>query len=140
MATIFTRIIDGELPGRFVWRDDRCVSFLTIAPTAPGHLLVVPIEEVDHWIDMEPDLLAHVMGVARTLGRALQEELQPSRVGMLIVGEEVPHAHVHLIPFTRLDQLDLASADHDPDPAELDAVAERIRSRLRAQGATGVAD
>ena len=64
MASIFSRIIAGELPGRFVWRDERCVAFLTIAPTAPGHVLVVPVEEIDHWIDLPPDLLAHLMDVS----------------------------------------------------------------------------
>jgi histidine triad (HIT) family protein len=140
MTTLFTRIIQGEIPGRFVWRDERVVAFLTIAPLADGHVLVVPVAEVDHWIDMEPDLLADVMGVARTIGRVLQEEFRPTKVGVLVVGEEVPHAHVHLVPFRGLDQLDFANADPSPDPAHLDAVAERIRGGLRAAGAPGVAD
>jgi histidine triad (HIT) family protein len=140
MTTLFTRIIAGEIPGRFVWRDERAVAFLTIAPLAPGHVLVVPIEEVDHWIDLEPALLAHVMEVARTIGRAQQEAFRPTKVGVLVVGEEVPHAHVHLVPFTGLDQLDLAHADHDPDPAALDDAATRLREALRAAGAPGVAD
>lgn len=140
MATLFTRIIQGEIPGRFVWRDERAVAFLTIAPLAPGHTLVVPVEEVDHWIDLEPGLLAHVMDVARTIGRAQQEAFSPTKVGVLVVGEEVPHAHVHLVPFTGLDQLDFANADPSPDPAALDAAADLLRSTLRAQGATGVVD
>lgn len=140
MATLFTRIIDGEIPGRFVWRDERAVAFLTIAPLAPGHTLVVPVEEVDHWIDLSPDLLAHVMDVARQVGRALQEAFQPTKVGVMVVGEEVPHAHVHLVPFTGLHQLDFANADPSPDPAALDDAADRLRAALRAQGATGVSD
>ncbi len=70
MPSVFTRIIDGDLPGRFVYRDDRCVAFLTIEPLSPGHTLVVPIEEVDHWIDLDPELAAHVMQVAQRVGRA----------------------------------------------------------------------
>jgi histidine triad (HIT) family protein len=140
MPTLFTRIIDGEIPGRFVWRDDRVVSFFTIAPLAPGHVMVVPIEEVDHWIDLSPDLLAHVMEVARVIGRAQQEAFSPTKVGVIVVGEEVPHAHVHLVPFTGLDQMSFANADPNPDPAELDAQAELLRAALRAQGATGVSD
>jgi histidine triad (HIT) family protein len=138
MASIFSRIIAGELPGRFVWRDEHCVAFLTIAPTATGHVLVVPVEEIDHWIDLPPELLAHLMDVSRTIARAQQEVFQPSKVGMLIVGEEVPHAHVHLVPFTGLHQLDLANADPDPDPGALDEAAERLRAGLRAAGAPGV--
>lgn len=135
MTTLFTKIIEGEIPGRFVWRDERAVAFLTIAPLAPGHALVVPVEEVDHWIDLEPDLLAHVMAVARTVGRAQQEAFSPTKVGVLVVGEEVPHAHVHLVPFTGLSQLDIANADPSPDPADLDAAAEALRRALRSQGA-----
>lgn len=140
MASLFTRIIEGDLPGRFVWRDERVVAFLTIAPLVPGHVLVVPVEEVDHWIDLPPDLLADVMEVARQIGRVLQTELQPTKVGVIVAGDEVPHVHVHLIPFTHVGQLDFSKADPDPDPAALDEVADQIRSALRAVGAPGVAD
>ena len=140
MPSIFTRIIEGELPGRFVWRDERCVAFLTIAPLAPGHVLVVPVEEVDHWIDLSPDLLAHLMEVARQIGQVLQDTFRPSKVGVMVVGEEVPHTHVHLVPFTHLGQLDFANADTSPSAEALDRAAEQIRAGLRAAGATGVSD
>ena len=134
MTTIFSRIIDGEQPGRFVWRDQRVVAFLTIAPLAPGHVLVVPVEPIDHWIDLPADLNAAVFEVARAVGGALQAAFQPVKVGMLVIGEEVPHAHVHLVPFTELSQLSIANADPNPDPAELDRNMERIRAALREQG------
>lgn len=134
MPTLFSRIIRGEIPGRFVWRDERCVAFLTIAPLAPGHTLVVPIEEVDHWIDLDPDLASHLMVVAQKIGRVQHEVFQPVKVGLLVVGEEVPHTHLHLVPFDSLAQLDLANADHDPDPAALDQAADRLRRALRAAG------
>ena len=134
MSTVFTKIIDGELPGRFVWRDDRVVAFLPIALLAPGHTLVVPIEPVDHWIDADPELNAHLWGVAQTIGKALQEAFQPSRVGVLVVGEEVPHTHLHLVPFTSLSQLSFANQDTSPDPQALDEQQERIRATLRAHG------
>ncbi len=140
MASIFSRIIAGELPGRFVWRDDHCVAFLTIAPLAPGHVLVVPVEEVDHWIDLDPGLLAHLMEVSRQIGQVLQDTFRPTKVAVLVVGEEVPHAHVHLVPFTDLSQVDFANVDPSPDPAALDDAADRIRAGLRASGADGVAD
>lgn len=139
MPTLFTRIISGEIPGRFVWRDDRCAAFLTIAPLAPGHTLVVPLEEVDHWIDLDPDLAAHLVHVGQKIGRAQQDVFQPVKVGLLVVGEEVPHTHLHLVPFHHLSQLELANADHDPDPAALDDAAERLRSTLRAHGHPEVA-
>lgn len=134
MTTIFSRIIDGELPGRFVWRDDLVVAFLPIAVLAPGHTLVVPIEPIDHWIDVPDDLHAALWKVAKDIGAALQEAFQPSRVGVLVVGEEVPHAHVHLVPFTELAQMSFANVDTSPDPAELDRQADLIRATLRANG------
>ena len=130
MATLFTKIINGELPGRFVWRDDRVVAFLTIAPLKPGHVLVVPIEEVDHWIDLDPDLLAHLMQVSQTIGRAVDRAFAPEKVGMMIAGLEVPHVHVHVVPMSGVRDLDFANADPDPSAESLDEAAEQIRLAL----------
>jgi histidine triad (HIT) family protein len=140
MPTIFSRIIAGELPGRFVWKDDRVVAFLSIAPMMPGHTLVVPREEVDHWIDLEPDLAAHLFAVGQQIGRAQQLEWQPGRIGVLIVGEEVPHTHLHVVPINSPNELSFAHVDASPDPAALDDAAARIRTRLRELGATHVSD
>ena len=134
MTTIFTRIIEGEIPGRFVWRDDLVVAFLPREVLAPGHTLVVPIEPVDHWIDLDPRLLGHLWDIAQTIGKALQEAFQPSRVGVLVVGDEVPHTHVHLVPFDQVRQMSFANQDTDPDPAVLDEHAALIRATLRAHG------
>ena len=130
MATLFTRIINGELPGRFVWRDDRVVAFLTIAPLKPGHVLVVPIEEVDHWIDLEPDLLTHLMEVSQVIGRAVDRAFAPEKVGMMIAGLEVPHVHVHVVPMTSVRDLDFANADSNPSEESLEEAAEQIRAAL----------
>jgi histidine triad (HIT) family protein len=135
MATIFTRIIEGELPGRFVHRDDRCVAFLSIAPIQPGHTLVVPIEEVDHWIDADPDLTAHLAQVAQRIGIAQQAAFSPNRVAMMIAGLEVPHLHIHVIPIGSEADLSFANADPSPDPAALDAAAQAIRDALGGDGA-----
>ncbi len=140
MATIFTRIIDGELPGRFVWKDDLCVAFLSINPIQSGHLLVVPRAEVDHWIDLEPDLLSHLMSVSQTISKVLMELFEPLKVGMMLAGLEVPHVHFHLLPIRDLRDLNFANADPNPDPATLDAVAEKIRAGLRSAGASAVSD
>ena len=134
MPTLFTRIIDGEIPGRFVWRDDRAVVFLTIAPITPGHVLVVPIDEVDHWVDLPAELAAHLMEVARQVGRAQMAAFSPRRIGMLIAGLEVPHCHLHLVPIDTEADLSFARADHSPDPAALDDAAARLRAALRDQG------
>jgi histidine triad (HIT) family protein len=134
MATLFTKIIEGEIPGRFVWRDDRVVVFLTIAPIATGHVLVVPVDEVDHWIDLDADLAAHLMEVARQVGRAQMAAFSPTRIGMLVAGLEVPHCHLHVIPIDSEADLSFSRADHDPDPAALDVAAEQLRAALRAAG------
>ncbi|WP_426572867.1 HIT family protein [Aquihabitans sp. McL0605] len=134
MTSLFTRIIAGEIPGRFVWSDDRCVAFLTIAPIAPGHALVVPREEVDHWIDLDDDLAAHLMVVAKAVGRAQMEAFAPSRIGMIIAGLEVPHTHLHAIPIETEADLDFRRADAGARAEALDEAADRLRAALAAQG------
>jgi histidine triad (HIT) family protein len=140
MTTIFTRIIDGELPGRFVWRDDECVAFLSIAPLRPGHTLVVPRAEVDHWLDLPTTLTQHLMGVAHEIGLAQMDAFEPARVGLIIAGLEVPHTHVHVVPIEAERDLNFANADIAAPGDALDAAATELRAALRARGAGGVAD
>lgn len=140
MSTLFTRIIDGELPGRFVWRDDEVVAFLTINPIAPGHTLVVPRAEVDHWVDLDPQLAQRLMAVSQVVGQAQMAAFSPTRVGMIIAGLEVPHTHLHLIPIDTEADLSFAKADPSPSPEALDAAAERLRAALRDLGRPEVPD
>lgn len=138
MASVFTKIIRGELPGRFVWRDERAVAFLTIEPLRPGHTLVVPIQEVDHWIDLEPALAAHLFVVAQAIGRAQQRAFEPRRIGVAVVGIEVPHVHIHTVPILGITDLDFSRADRHAYPEDLDVAAEKIRAELRALGRSEV--
>ena len=138
MPTIFTRILQGELPARFVWRDELCAVFLSIAPLRPGHALVVPRAEVDHWIDLPADTAAHLMRVAQEIGKAQQAAFKPLRVGLMIAGFEVPHVHVHVVPTEGMADLDFANADSRASRDALDAAAEQLRAALRAQGARHV--
>jgi histidine triad (HIT) family protein len=138
VATIFTQIIEGKLPGRFVWKDDVCVVFLSIQPLRPGHCLVVPRQEVDHWIDLDPPTLAHLIETAQGIGRAQMAGFKPVRIGMMVAGLEVPHCHIHVVPIRGLHDLDLANKDANPDPAKLDQAAETIRRELRSLGYTQV--
>jgi histidine triad (HIT) family protein len=138
MPTIFTRILSGELPARFVWQDEVCAVFLSIAPLRHGHALVVPRAEVDHWIDLPPATAAHLMTVAHTIGRAQQLAFKPRRVGLMIAGFEVPHVHVHVVPTEGMADLDFANADTRPAAADLDEAAESLRAALREQGAAHV--
>lgn len=138
MATIFTRIIRGEIPGTFVWRDDSCVAFMSINPLRRGHALIVPIEEVDHWLDCPPDLRDHLFDVAQRVGRAQQAAFSPTRVGLMIAGLEVPHLHLHVVPIDGVHDLDFANAAPHVEPAELEAAAEAMRVELRSAGEPGV--
>jgi histidine triad (HIT) family protein len=140
MPSIFTKIIDGEIPGTFVWRDPQCVAFLSIAPMTPGHTLVVPRAEVDHWIDLEPEVARHLFGVAQTIGRAQHQAFNPRRIGVMIVGDEVPHTHLHVVPINAVSELSFAHADPNPQPGALDDAAAKIRAALRDQGAEHVAE
>jgi diadenosine tetraphosphate (Ap4A) HIT family hydrolase len=130
MTTIFSRIIAGEIPGTFVHRDDRCVAFMSINPLAKGHVLVVPIEEIDHWIDASPDLAAHLFDVVHRIGRAQKLAFDCERVGVIIAGYEVPHAHIHVIPTEHMGQLSFDNAASSADPDELEAAATAIRKAL----------
>jgi histidine triad (HIT) family protein len=129
MASIFTMIINGDIPGHFVYRDEECAAFLSIEPLTEGHTLIVPITEVDHWIDLDPDLAAHLMAVAQRIGRAIDAVYSPRRVGLMIVGDEVPHVHIHVTPINSARDLDFAHAK-SAKSEELAVVAARLTSAL----------
>jgi histidine triad (HIT) family protein len=137
MTTIFTRIIAGEIPGTFVWRDDRCVAFLSINPMAHGHTLVVPIEEVDHWIDAAPELAAHLFSVVREIGLAQHAAFGCERVGVIVAGYEVPHCHIHVVPTNEMAELSFANAATSVDGDQLASAANAIRAELRRLGHAG---
>jgi histidine triad (HIT) family protein len=130
VASIYTRIIDGEIPGRFIWRDDICVSFLDIRPLARGHALVVPRQEIDQWTDLDPATAAHLVEVAHAVGRAQKALLSPARIGLMIAGFEVPHVHVHVVPMNSMAALDFAQADTNPDQDDLDRLQASLAEAL----------
>ena len=134
MATIFTQIIEGRLPARFVWKDDRCVVFLSNRPLRPGHSLVVPRQEIDHWLDLDASLLCHLSETAQAIGRAQMDGFHPERIGVMLAGLEVPHCHFHVVPIRGLHDLDFGNQDPDPDTGMMDDAAETIRAGLRKLG------
>lgn len=140
MPTIFTQIIEGRLPARFVWKDDDCVVFLSNRPLRPGHSLVVPRQEIDHWLDLEPALLAHLIEVAQSVGRAQMAAFRPERIGLMLAGLEVPHCHFHVVPIRGLHDLDFGNQDPDPDPKMMDEAADSIRRELRRLGYSQASD
>ena len=129
MPTLFTRIINGELPGRFVYTDDRVVAFLSIAPLTAGHTLVVPRQELDQWTDADASLLAHCVDVARRIGEAAKEAFGAPRAGLVIAGFEVPHMHVHVFPAWTMEDFDFGQAKA-ASAEELDAAAAKLRGAL----------
>ncbi|HUZ85725.1 MAG TPA: HIT family protein [Candidatus Baltobacterales bacterium] len=134
MATIFTQIIEGKLPGRFIWKDDECVAFLSNRPLRPGHALVVPRLEVDHWLDLKAPLLARLTEAAQAVGRAQMAAFKPARVGMMLAGLEVPHCHFHVVPIRGVHDLDFGNQDPNPDPGSMDEAAQALRRELRLLG------
>lgn len=133
MASVFTKVISGEFPGHFVWKDDKVVVFMSIEPIREGHVLVVPREEVDHWDDLPQELLAHLTAVSQTVAKGLKQAYPARRVGMMIAGLEVPHVHIHLMPLDTMANMDFAQA-RKAEPEALAAAAENIRKALIAQG------
>jgi histidine triad (HIT) family protein len=140
VSTLFTRIIDGDLPGRFVWRDELAVGFLTINPIRPGHTLVVPRLEIDHWLDLPQNLLGHLSAVAQKVGQAQLHAFASERIGLMIAGLEVPHVHLHVLPIDTEADLDFARADRSPGEADLDDAARRLRDALSTAGHAEASD
>lgn len=132
MATIFTRIINGDIPGTFIWRDDKCVAFMSINPMSYGHVLVVPIAEVDHWVDLDPDLSQHLFAVAHHISKAQHAAFSPERVGLIIAGYEVPHTHIHVLPTNEIADLSFANAATSVEREDLERAATAIHQQLVA--------
>lgn len=130
MATVFTKIINGEIPGRFVYEDDEIVAFLTIAPMTQGHTLVVPRAEIDQWQDVEPAVFGRVMEVAQLIGKAVCKAFDVERAGVIIAGLEVPHMHVHVFPARNLSDFGFANVDQNPSPESLDEAQAKIKAAL----------
>ena len=130
MATVFTKIINGELPGRFVYEDDEVVAFLTIEPMTQGHTLVVPRAEVDQWQDIDKAAFGRIMSVAQLVGKAACRAFDADRAGVIIAGLEVPHLHVHVFPTRSLSDFGFANVDRNPSAASLDQAQAKIRAAL----------
>lgn len=134
MSTVFTMIINGEIPGRFLYRDDSVVSFLTIEPLSPGHALVVPIAEVDKWTDLDPATWTHLNEVAQLVGKAVLSLGGYERAGYIIAGMEVPHTHIHVFGANQLSDFDFSLVSRDTPAEEFDTVARTLRQALVADG------
>lgn len=131
MASIFTRIINGEIPCYRVAEDDRYIAFLDVRPLKPGHTLVVPKKEVDYIFDMDENALAGMMLFAQKVAKAMKEVIDCKRIGVAVIGLEVPHAHIHLVPLTREGDLLFTNPRVALSPEENEKLAKEIGARVR---------
>jgi len=126
MASLFTKIINGKIPCHKICENDDYLAFLDIRPINPGHTLVIPKKEIDYLFDVDDDLLGGMMVFAKKMAHAIKKEVECQRIGIMVAGLEVPHAHIHLIPIFEIPDLNFANAK----PAENDALAE-IAEKIR---------
>jgi histidine triad (HIT) family protein len=128
MASVFTRIIQGEIPCHKVAENDKFIAFLDITPVAKGHTLVVPKVEVDHFFDLDNTLLAEINLFAKEVSKKLQRTVPCRRIGVAIIGLEVPHAHVHLVPLNTMSDINFSAERLKMSSDELAALATEIRN------------
>jgi histidine triad (HIT) family protein len=133
VSSIFTKILQGEIPGHFVWRDPHCFSIMTIQPIREGHLLVIPNDEINHWDEVPADTAAHLMLTAQKIASAMKLVIPCRRIGVSVIGLEVPHAHIHLIPIDSMEDMSFSRA-HPVAQEQLAAMALAIRQVLIKQG------
>ena len=128
MPSLFTRIVRGEIPCHKVAEDDRSLAFLDIAPLRMGHTLVIPKVEVDRFFDLPSDVLADMLPFAQQVAQRIKAVVPCDRVGLAVIGLEVPHAHLHLIPIDTMEDMDFGRPKLKPGPDELAALAVRLRA------------
>ncbi|PID88295.1 MAG: HIT family protein [Bacteroidia bacterium] len=130
MTSVFSKIIQGELPAYKINEDSGFLAFLDINPVVEGHALVVPKQEIDYLFDLEDSVLSEMMLFAKKTAHAIEKAIDCKRVGVLVIGTEVPHAHIHLIPFNNESEVDIKNPKLTFSPNEFEAVAAKIRSYL----------
>ena len=130
MGTIFTKIINGEVPCYKITETEDCIAFLDIMPLAKGHVLIIPKKEVNNYFDLEDDLFQKVNTLAKKVSKAIKKSVDCTRVGVAVIGLEVPHAHVHLVPINKLSDLDFTKKRVELTPEEFQELADKISANL----------
>lgn len=130
MASIFTKIINREIPGHIIAEDDSYIAFLDISPLVMGHCLVVPKREEDYIFDLEDGELEGLMTFAKSVAKAIDKVVPCKRIGVAVIGLEVPHVHVHLVPLNTMDDINFTRPKLNPSSEELSVMAEKIKSAL----------
>jgi histidine triad (HIT) family protein len=130
MATIFSRIVNGEIPCYKIAENEKCFAFLDINPLAKGHTLVIPKQETDYLFDLEDDLLAELSLFSKKVARAIEKAIPCKRIGVAVLGLEVPHAHMHLVPLQTEADISFSKPKLKLEPTEMEKIAEDIKSFL----------
>jgi histidine triad (HIT) family protein len=130
MASVFSKIIAGEIPSFRIAEDEKCFAFLDINPVAEGHTLVVPKKEVDYIFDVDDELYQHLFLFSKKIAAAIEKAIPCKRIGVTVIGLEVPHAHIHLIPLNSMRDINFSLPKMNPSKEELNAVRERITAQL----------
>ncbi|MEP7263722.1 MAG: HIT family protein [Bacteroidota bacterium] len=130
MATIFSKIVSGEIPSYKIAETENCFAFLDINPLATGHTLVIPKKEVDYIFDLDQSLYSELMLFAKKIATAVEKSIPCKRIGVAVIGLEVPHAHIHLLPLNSMKDINFSLPKMNPSKEELQATAEKIKSSL----------
>ncbi|MCB8963765.1 MAG: HIT family protein [Bacteroidales bacterium] len=130
MATIFTRIVKGEIPSYKIAEDERFYAFLDINPLAEGHTLVIPKQEVDYLFDLDPDALSGLTLFAQRVAKAIEKAVPCKRIGVAVLGLEVPHAHIHLVPLNRESDIDFRKPKLQLTPERFSEIARNISTEF----------
>ena len=131
MSTIFTKIVNGEIPCHKIAEDDKYFAFLDISPLVMGHTLVIPKAEINYIFDLEDEVLAGLNLFAKRVAKAIEKSIECKRIGVAVIGLEVPHTHIHLVPLNAMGDLDFSNPKLSPSQEELSEVAVKIRENFK---------
>jgi histidine triad (HIT) family protein len=130
MASIFTKIVNGDISSYKIAENDQYLAFLDVFPLVKGHTLVIPKQEIDYIFDLEDDLLSGLIVFAKKIARAMEKSIDCERIGVAVIGLEVPHAHIHLVPINHVGDIDFSQPKQQFSPEEMETIAATIRQHL----------
>jgi histidine triad (HIT) family protein len=130
MASIFSKIISGEIPSHKIAENDRFLAFLDVFPLVHGHVLVIPKKETDYIFDIEDDELKEMIVFSKSVAKAIKKAIPCKRIGVAVIGLEVPHAHIHLVPMNTVGDINFTQPKLKPTAEELQSIAEKIKAEL----------
>jgi len=130
MSTIFTKIINREIPAYIISENSKFIAFLDINPLSIGHTLVVPKKEIDHFFNLDDDFLTEILLFSKKISKAIKKVTRCNRIGLSVIGLEVPHAHLHLVPLNEMNDIDFNKKKISLKDSELNDICEKIQSEI----------